>query len=50
MHQPYHCRMGRWCVVPALLVRGGQSYQTLSRSVLHCPAKLQGNAMCAQEQ
>ena len=23
MLQPYHCQMERWCVVPALWVRGG---------------------------
>jgi len=34
------CSLGSW----------RSSYQTLSRSVLHCPAKLQGDAMRAQEQ
>ena len=50
MLQPYHCRMERWCVVPALLVRGDQSYQTLSRNVLHYPAKLQEDEVHALEQ
>lgn len=34
------CSLGSW----------RSSYQTLSRSVLHCLAKLQGDAMRAQEQ
>ena len=34
------CSLGSW----------RSSYQTLSRSILHCPAKLQGDAMRAQEQ
>ena len=49
MHQPYQDRMELSYVAPDL-ARGDQSYQTLSHSVLHCPAKLQGDAMRAQEQ
>ena len=49
MHQPYQDQMEQSYVAPAL-AHDGQSYQTLSRSVLHCPAKLQGDAMRAQEQ
>ena len=49
MHQPYQDQMERLCVVPAL-AHDGQSYQTLSHSERRCPAKLQGDAMRAQEQ
>ena len=49
MHQPYQDRMEQSYVAPAL-ARGDQSYQTLSHSELHCPAKLQGDVMHAQEQ
>ena len=48
-HQPYQDQMEQSYVAPAL-ARGDQSYQTLSHSELHCPAKLQGDAMRAQEQ
>ena len=49
MHQPYQDRMEQSYVAPAL-ARGDQSYQTLSHSELHCPAKLQGDVMRAQGQ
>ena len=49
MHQPYQDRMERSYVAPAL-AHDDQSYQTLSHSERRCPAKLQGDAMRAQEQ
>ena len=49
MHQPYQDRMELSYVAPAL-AHDGQSYQTLSRNALHCPAKLQEDAMRAQVQ
>ena len=49
MHQPYQDQMEQSYVAPAL-AHDGQSYQTLSHSVLHYPAKLQEDAMRAQVQ
>ena len=49
MHQPYQDQMEQSYVAPAL-AHDGQSYQTLSHSVLHYPAKQQADAKRAQEQ
>ena len=49
MHQPYQDQMEQSYVAPAL-AHDSQSYQTLSRNALHCPAKLQEDAMRAQVQ
>ena len=49
MHQPYQDQMEQSYVAPAL-AHDDQSYQTLSNNELHYPAKLQEDAMRAQEQ
>ncbi len=49
MRQPYQDRTAQLYVVPDL-VRDDQSYQTLSHSEQHCPAKQQEDEVHAQVQ
>ena len=49
MHQHYRFRKEQWCVVPDL-AHDGQSCQTPSHNVPHCPVTLQEDAAHAREQ